>query len=516
MADVAGSAPVVGLEASGTNTGGGAFWERVGDAPWVWRGIVVLSALLLMGRPVPSGNEPLYLLRVEHAFLLNDWTFSSPAYEHWLFNFVFGLPAYFLSLEVVGWLGRFFVWILCVVGIFRLGRLWNIREWAVAAATLVWIGFGQSVVNGEWIIGGFEAKAVAYGFLLFSLVGFAREKIHLPAVLLGLAFSFHPAVGLWAVPAILIALLSQGTAFKSVLTAAGITFLFCLPGILPLTFEVAGGDPNVYENWRYLVTNRIPWHFDPFQFDRRGLAVIFVMLAFNIFVHYRDKDYPMRFVLSFQIVIAAFFLLGVLFRWLELFPLLRFMPMRLFPVLTPLFFLFSFFSLVARASGVKLKIVATAFVILILNLLHPFDNAKAILTENADLWSRPESEFVSTLKWAEKNVEPEATLLASPGRNDVWYHSRRATIVSYRYPVFDRITEWRERVSDLAGGVDISKEFVPFDIVDDGFNNLTFDQIISLRDKYRADYLISRGDYPLPIVFQNGPNKIYRLTKEMP
>ena len=77
--------------------------------------LLIGSIFLFAGKPVPYSNEFLYLLRLEPNFLPNDWTFSQPANEHWLFNTIFSLPGYLFSLETVGWMGRIAVWILCLI-----------------------------------------------------------------------------------------------------------------------------------------------------------------------------------------------------------------------------------------------------------------------------------------------------------------------------------------------------------------------------------------------------------------
>ena len=71
-------------------------------------------------------------------------------------------------------------------------------------------------LSGEWLIGGIEAKVVAYG-ILFAVVAiliddrFPRRRWHVVAVavLAGAAVSFHPVVGIWGVCAATFASLAR-------------------------------------------------------------------------------------------------------------------------------------------------------------------------------------------------------------------------------------------------------------------------------------------------------------------
>jgi lysylphosphatidylglycerol synthetase-like protein (DUF2156 family) len=163
--------------------------------------VLFLFALVLYGKPVPHTNEFNYLLRLEklaHPHILAvDWTFSRSADEHWLFNRVFSLLAFALPLEAVGWIGRIASWLVLFVGLLLIGKRWEIPLWQITVSIFLWLAFDQAFIVGESMIAGFEAKVVAYVCLLFALDGFLREKTFLPAALLGLTFSFHPAVGLW-------------------------------------------------------------------------------------------------------------------------------------------------------------------------------------------------------------------------------------------------------------------------------------------------------------------------------
>lgn len=484
------------------------------DNFWVCFAFLFLIILLFHGKPVPFSNEFIYLLRLDPNFLPNDWTFSHFASEHWLFNTIFSFPAYIFSLELIGWVGRIIVWTFCTIGLIRLAKLWEIPYWAIAVSIFIWLCFSQAVVNDEWIFGGFEAKTIAYGFLIFSLFEFCREKIVVPSILLGLSFSFHPAVGLWAIPAVGLALLFEKIQTKNFIKVVVLTLIFSLPGLIPLLLHQTSVSANSFEDWRFIVIYRVPWHLDIFQFDKRGLVAIFAMLGFNVFALWKNESFALRFLLKFQIALALFFLFGFLLRWYEIYPLLRLMPMRLFPVITPLFFLFTVFYYFAKSQNSRIiKFAVLFFVLGTLYLVQPLHKGISQLNSTIETWQNPQNDLEKTSIWISNNTPKDALIIQPPNSRETWYFSKRANILSYAYPTYDRLAEWRERVADLTDDVQISKGEFGDEEVETAFNKLSQEKIEAIRKKYKATHLVSRNIYSYPIIFETETYKVYQLPE---
>ncbi|MDQ3129962.1 MAG: hypothetical protein M3Q99_04270 [Acidobacteriota bacterium] len=484
------------------------------DAPlnfWLCFTFLFVAVLVFQGKPVPYSNEFVYLLRLTPNFLPNDWSFSQTANEHWLFNSLFSLPMRFFSLEIVGWTGRIAVWSLGLIALAKLGRRWEIPFWAIAAAIFLWLAFAQAVVNDEWIFGGFEAKTVAYVCLLFSLEEFSKSKIILPAILLGLSFSFHPAVGLWAIPAVGLALLFERIPTVDFVKLVGITALFSLFGLIPLFAEQTNATANSFEDWEFIILYRVPWHLDLFQFSKSGILLLYAMLVFNIAALWKSESFALRFLLKFQIALGAFFMIGFLLRWFELYPLLRLMPMRLFPILTPLFFIFTAFNFVPRLASLKQKIIVSLFVVAVVALLNPFGKGFNQIRETVRNQTAAPDDLRKTSRWIAVNTPFDAMIIQPPHSREIWYFSRRANIVSFGYPTFDRLSEWRERFADLTGNLRISKGEKAVEEIETAFNSLSAAQINDLKRKYAATHLVSRADYPFPVIFQTETYKVYQL-----
>ena len=478
---------------------------------WLCLAILFVIVLIFHGKPVPYSNEFLYLLRLEPNFLPNDWAFSQPANEHWLFNTIFSLPAYFFSLETIGWAGRIAVWILCLIPLLKIGRHWKIPFWAIGVSIFVWLALGQAVVNDEWIFGGFEAKTISYICLLFSLDKFSRREIIVPSVLLGLSFGFHPAIGLWAIPAVGLALLFEMIATRDFVRVVVLTGIFSLFGLIPLFAEQTNTAANSFDDWQFIVIYRVPWHLDLFQFSRSGMFLLYVMLAFNIFALWKSENFALRFLLKFQTALGVFFLFGYGLRWLELYPLLRLMPMRLFPIFTPLFFLFTAFYFVPRISSKRSKIIAALFVAAVVVLLNPLGKGYSQIRETVQSRTAAPDDFQKTSLWIAANTPPDALVIQPPNRRDIWYFSHRAAVASFSYPNYNRLDEWRTRIADLTGNLRISKGEFANEEVEAAYNRLTVLQIAALKQKYAATHLVSRTVYPYPIIFETETYKVYQL-----
>lgn len=492
---------------------------KISTSFWLLLGGLFFFVFLLWGKPVPYSNEFPYLLRlVKEArpdFLLNDWTFSVPANEHWLFNRLFSLPAKFLHIEILGWIGRIATWILTLQILLRIGKLWQIPNWATAAGIAFWLAIGQSLVGDEWIVGGFEAKSVSYIFLLYALYYFSLHRTHLPATLLGIAFAFHPAVGLWSALAVGLALIAEKTDLNKLVKIVAITTFFAFPAILPLAFEqFAAGGGDSAKSWRYLVLVRFPFHFDPFTFSRSATVFLVGMLIVNIAIIRGSAIFAMRFLLKFQIALAAFFLAGFILRFYEMFEWLRFLPVRLFPVFTPLFFAFTVFHFLRRREGKLLKIFVLLFVIAFIVQLNQIPSTFHQLRNTYQSWTTAPDDLQRTSAWIAANTPNGVIVIQPPHRNDVWYFSRRAAVGSFAYQTFGRLDEWRTRVADLTGNAEIAYSETTSHSVEAAFNNLSADQINEIREKYAATFLVSRAEYPSPVVFQTETYKIYLLSPD--
>jgi hypothetical protein len=486
---------------------------------------VLFAYVLIVNREgffVPSNNESLYLLQLAKQwnpnFLSNDWTFSGPLFTHFVFNFIFGPLTMLFSLEVVGWIGRILSWSLIIVALLQLGRHFRIPLWMITASILLWLFYGQSIVGGEWILGTFEAKGIAYALLLFSLNGFMHRRLILSSVLLGLAFSFHPLVGLWAALAVGLSLILLRHPVDAILKSGSYTALFALPGLIPLLMTSLGSHSS--EALRFVSLVVIPYHLDPFYFasSKLFLLLLGILLCFN-WLQFRSegKSDALGFLISFQAFLGLFFILGFLARFTENYQLLTLMPCRLFPVLLPLFFFFHLSSALHHYSSIKMR---KGLVMVGCLTLAMFGNPVVILMDTAQkhysMWTRQEEDVQRAFKWIAKNTPTNSIVISPPWRGESFYLSQRAQVASWWVPRFDRLTEWRDRLESMVGdvsGVRPGTTKVRMEHMVAHYNQLTTTEIVSLVEKYGAEYLVTSAKYSYPALFNSGNYKVYSLKR---
>lgn len=485
---------------------------KLEEKPWVWFLLLFAVILAFHGKPVPYINEYLYLLRLKTDHLTNDWTFSVPANEHWLFNTIFAFPARFVSIEVIGWIGRLTVWTICILGLMKIGRLLSLLNWQIAIAIIIWVASDQGAINVEWIFGGFEAKTVAYCFLLFALAGFAKGSIILPSILLGLSFSFHPAVGLWAIGGVGIALLLQRTAPLDLIKSAALIIAFASPMLIRILMY-SDITPASVEDWKFLVNTVFPHHLNPSEFDKRHIIWLFIMLVFNIATTWNSENFAVKFFRNFQIALWLFFAGGILLWLFELYPLLGYMPMRLFPLFVTLLFLFTAFAAIPRLESRTLVLAAAMFVAFVIGVHDPSRTAVPELRRTISSWRKQPDDLEKAYNWVSLNTPQTAVIISPPIRIEVWYYSNRATIAAYRYPAYDRLSEWRTRIKDLTNNVEITNDNATA-IIENAFSSLSENEVINLQQKYGATHLISKSEYSFPVLFETETYKVYDLSNK--
>ncbi len=462
--------------------------------------LLLTAVFVFVGKPVPYGNEPVYLLRLvkiyQPNFLPNDFSFAATGNEHWLFNHIFGLLPLIFSIETFAWFGRITVWVLLLSAIFRLAKHWEIPNWTVSLSIFVWLALGQTIVNGEWIFGGFEAKNLAYICLLFSLNFFLKKREIVASILLGLSFSFHPAVGLWAISAVGITLIFERYNLKTILQVVVITGFFALIGAVNLFGET---NANV-DDWKFFVTERAPEHLDPFYWLVKGFGVVALMFVFCRTANWNS------FLKNFLGGLGMFFVVGLVLRFFEQWQLLCLMPMRIFPVFLPLFFFFTLAKCFREKSFSALSAVVA--ILVFINILW-WQKSELLpivqVKETLQMWTAKVDDEIKAYLWLRENTPLDAVCLTPPNNRTVWFYSRRSQFVGFSYPPFEKMTEWRERLAKIVGNKSES------DAMTAAYNNLSEAEIRKLADEHRIDYFVGESNYGFRKVFESGNWKVYRL-----
>lgn len=484
--------------------------------------IFLIIFVMAWSSPVPSKNEFLYLLLPQKvmnpSFLLNDWFFSIVDRSHYIFNLFVAPFTLALPIDILGWGGRIFCWILTIIGLLCIGEKFLIPLWMVSLSIILWLVYGQSIVAGGWIIYSFEAKCIAYVCLLFSINTFLIKKDLLASILLGLTFSFHPSVGMFAILSFGLTLIAIRYPLNSLLKFVVLTFLFSLPGLIPLTQTVFAGAGLSMQDAKFLALIHQPFHMDPLQFEKRSILTLYILLLFNL-LYFKENKSKLVFKLLtwFELFLCMFFTIGIACRSAKIYSFLVILPFRLFPIFTPFFFFLRLMHAYHYRKTISFSpaILLIGFVSL-LCLNNPFAALADQVRHKHYSWkisnkNLKDNNITQTFKWISQNTPEGSVAILPPWRPDSWYTTNRAQIACWHYFPYDhRYAQWRERIESLIGKIDSRPSY---DQMEARYNSLTSIGIDSVIKKYGGDYLVSKAKYSFPVLFDSGTYKIYLLKR---
>ncbi len=165
--------------------------------------LVVLFFGLFSGQLPPDVNESHYLAKAKH-FWNPDWCpgdlFLGSAFSHWFFYLTTGWLTKWMSLSAFAWTGRILTWTLLAIAWNRLSRALVPKfGFSFLSATLFVLLNDRFHLAGEWVVGGFESKGIAYALVLLAIEQMIRGNWWRVWPLAGAASAFHILVGGWAV-----------------------------------------------------------------------------------------------------------------------------------------------------------------------------------------------------------------------------------------------------------------------------------------------------------------------------
>ena len=354
--------------------------------------VLVFAVFCLQGAwPVPDVNEPYYVGKAIHfwnpAWAASDF-FLNTADTHKVFYFAFGWLALWLSPPTLTWTLRLLTWGLLAWSWQRLSAAVVPRRWfSILSATLFVFLLQHFNMAGEWVVGGVEAKGIAFALMFFGLQSLVDGRWNRTWLFMGAASAFHVLVGFWA--AIAAGLVWLGLALKDrrecprgqvhvfgqqrcddgeldggkmdqtpnpsvrpkvpTLLAMGpallVSLLLAMPGLIPsLALDWGKDAGSVREAHEIYVYQRLPHHLDPFRFPLVENVLPFVALCGLSYLLWRKTADDAgtqrlgRFVsASIAIAIVGFFIrvIGMLDSNMAA-SLLRFYWFRLADVAVPL------------------------------------------------------------------------------------------------------------------------------------------------------------------------------------
>lgn len=265
--------------------------SRQGEWPgWLTWSCILAIILLCVASPVPGINESHYLPKAKHAldssFAPGDLFLESHD-SHLLATYSAGILARGLPLSVVAWLGRLAAWALMAVAWMRLTRCLSIPDWLSPLTLASWY-FAMEYGNwaGEWALGGFEGKSIAYPCVLLAIGAAMLDRWNSSWLWSGLAVAWHPLVGGWAGLSLGLTWLIKGNlaCWKNQvpwwLLAAGLALIGILPALAGIGGSDRDGNLSASQIHVYL---RLSHHLCPLAFaPARHWAAVASLLAFTI------------------------------------------------------------------------------------------------------------------------------------------------------------------------------------------------------------------------------------------
>lgn len=464
--------------------------RRGGD--WLWSAVIGLFAATIMAVPIPAGNEPIYMpllqKRADPTYLSTDWTFGSGFAEHAVFDFVFAPLVNLVGLEPVAWAGRLLSWVIIARLVIAIGRRLGAPPWTAAIAVGVYLGIRQSMgVGAESIFSLFEAKSVAWPLLLGAILAAMDRRIELAAVLAGLTFAFHSAIGLWGGGALVLAMLISSETRRQTFRWLPATILIGLIGAIPVVTGLLDSSMGA-GNAEFLVLTRLPHHLDPFSFGQRGPLILAIMLTFNLGWAYRHRsEFVPRLLGVIQSSLAVVMVLGVIARMAGWYEFLLLRPFRVLPVLVPLLFLLTVAGMLVRGfTAPRRPLLADKGTAVLLGigvigllsiavLWNPVPRWINDARANLNAWQAPPTDLELAFDWLSSDTDPSAVVASPPWEDRMFYLSERAQFVSWGAVTYDRVQDWRDRlersmtdIAPLYGDADLEEalaryEEVPYD-----------------------------------------------------
>ncbi|MFG0332790.1 MAG: DUF6798 domain-containing protein [Maioricimonas sp. JB049] len=519
-----------------------------------WLPLSLLAAMLLayaaIEAPIPGVNEPHYLTKARH-FQDPGWCagdlFLESGNAHWLFYVLMGPPTQWFELPVVAAVGRVAALLIVTVGWQMLTTVLVPWRWsAVTAASLFLLLQTLGNWSGEWLVGGVESKVFSYGLVLMGWAFLLRRRPVPAAVMLGLATSFHPIVGMWCMLCGLFAVMAN-----QLLPAVNaeraepqqpderirpgaaqlllVTVLFLVaaaPGLVTAANAALIAPPGVAWKADYIqVSYRLAHHLDPLTFDVRDYRYYGLLIVlWGLLRHRGQRTSRMRLweLIVVGAVLAA--LAGIVLAWgprpwkevpgFELrMKLLKFYPFRVADLCIPVGVSIACVNALARP--VRTVVDRRRVQAALLAGLTVAAYAAALLGARANrppsgLPPAEEAAWIDTLEWVQEHTSEDTLVWAADEKWAVKWYAERPEYVNYKDCPQDpaSIVEWNSRLKELAQW--------RIAALRDGV--CTAEELAELRSATGISCLIVRRFGPVAPIpdYRSGPFRVYLLPEPAP
>jgi hypothetical protein len=270
---------------------------------------VIFVFYIFINLPVPGPGEAYYLTKAKHywdpAWVHGDF-FLESASTHQFFYLTWGWLTCFFDLQTTSILGRISSMAIVAWGLTRFVSRFCHALSAVLTANCLFLAL-QSCVDlaDEWVIGGFEAKVLAFGLIFLAWSYLLERKIFTASMILGFAINTHVVVGGWALLLTLASLVCITIQTKKLVSCWEI-FLFTIastitasPGLISTVNALSLPDQELtaigiltkdqlqfHANY-LLVIHRLHHHLDPGRWQLYAIISYCIMFTIGVTASYR-------------------------------------------------------------------------------------------------------------------------------------------------------------------------------------------------------------------------------------
>ncbi len=460
-----------------------------------WTEIILLAVLtgLLVWKWPPDVNEAYYLCKSRHywnpGWCQGDLFIASHA-THWFFHATTGWLTSCLAMDVTAWIGRGVAWLVTSWGLVRLWRVFDERPWQSLLFVPLAILLNRNFhLAGEWFCGGFEAKALAWGFIFAGVAASIGRRYRWATIWLAAATAFHVVLGLWTIIAIGISVIvwridsknigasdELGKSAKANVPATIATTVLALAlfaaGLLPaLERNLLAPRELILEAGQIQAFSRLAHHQDAMQFDAERWIAFLTMTAAWAILGCAIRRHPTRAESYFSLFAFSALLINVSGLMLSeiaganpesrpaIGQLLSLYWFRLADVVIPLALVVNA-STLARQTGFRLVVTLAGSVIIAAigwnlwsNVADPRSGAARQSSPLPATRRAIESErnWRLTCEWIRSNAPADSVWITPADQQTFKWYAGRAEVANWKDMPQDaaRVVEWNDRIDEL-------------------------------------------------------------------
>jgi Domain of unknown function (DUF6798) len=524
-------------------------------SPALALGQMLLMLVLILGALYAhhlSSNDQDILPSARHFWnrdwIPHDWYLSLDIPYRYLVDFIVGPLAAAFDFDRAALLSRLTVYCLLVPATYFLFRSLGLRLALMLLILYVFLPH-QSLVAGEWIFGGAEAKSFAYGFVLLSTAAFVSERFLLGFAFAGAAMSFHVLVGLYALFCAAGAMLLNFDVYwpqrRAILSRAWILPVTGAFGLYVVSVQLrAKAGAAAAKAAEIYVRFRVPHHVFPGAWGGR-VKIVEMLAAIGLFalIFLYGRSRASRFIAAYALCSVVLFGIGLAIYFAGAIPLLKYYWFRFPDVMIPLLgwvLLGMILNEIADArepfrnlprvraplDSATLRValprlfMAAAAVVVVASLVHllPAREQPEQQASAADESSSGGEDFADDkvrlqpmYEWIAHNTPRDSAFLVDPMRSDFYMWAERAMFVSFRHSpqTESDIAQWYERITLCNGGrpPKLRSEITPH------FYDLDQTAIRQIAGRYGLNYYLGRTRQPLtlPRVYSVNGFTLYKI-----